>query len=81
MARVPFKIARSRRDEEVALGDDVALGINGDRQLRQRTRRWPEDHLSGVPEVEGGLVARAQQVVGLLLPEADRAADVGADLE
>src|SRR4249919_156295 len=80
MPRVTFKIARTRRDEEAALGDDVALGVNRDRQLRQRTIRWPEDHLSGVPEVEGGLVAGAQQVVGLLLPQADRAADVGADL-
>jgi hypothetical protein len=31
MARVSFKVARSGWDEEVALGDDVALGIKGDR--------------------------------------------------
>ena len=53
----------------------MAIGNCG----KGRARR-PEDHLSGVPEVEGGLVTRAQQVVGLLLPQADRAADVGADL-
>ncbi|MPM25154.1 hypothetical protein SDC9_71644 [bioreactor metagenome] len=36
--------------------------------------------MTGVAEVEGRLVARAQQVVRLLLPQGDRAADVGADL-
>ena len=40
----------------------------------------PEQHLAVVGEVERGLVTRAEQLVGLLLVQVDRAADVGADL-
>ena len=60
--------------------DHVALVVDHDRQLRQRARGRAEEHLAVVGQVEGRLVARAEQLVGLLLPEADRAADVGADL-
>ena len=50
------------------------------RQLGQGTGGGAEDHLAVVGQVERRLVARAEQVVGLLLPQGDRAADVGADL-
>ena len=80
IAGVPFKIARAGRDIETTLGDEVSLGVRRDRQLRQRTRGRAEDHQPRVTQVERRLVARAEQVVGLLLPQADRAADVGADL-
>src|ERR1700712_4235909 len=65
---------------EVAGGDQVALGVHGQGQLWEVSGRGTEDDLAVVGEVEGRLVARAQQVVGLLLPQRDRAADVGADL-
>ena len=49
-------------------------------QLRQRSVGRAEDHLAVVGHVERRLVAGAEQVVRLLLVQADRAADVGADL-
>ncbi len=49
-------------------------------QLRQRTGGRAEDDGCAVGHVELRLVARAQQVVGLLLVQGDGAADVRADL-
>src|SRR5690348_15967311 len=68
-----FPVARADRLMEIAGRNQVALFVDGERQLRQVPRSRSEDDLAGVGEVEGGLVARAQQVVRLLLPERDRA--------
>src|SRR3954453_12916718 len=75
-----FPVARADRLVEVMLGDEVALAVHHDRELRERTGRRSEYHLTVVRQVEGRLVTRAQQVVRLLLPQRDRAPDVGADL-
>ena len=48
--------------------------------MRQRAGGRPEHDDTGVAQVEGGLVTRAEQVVGLLLVQAHRTAHVGADL-
>src|SRR4051812_40179442 len=72
--------ARANRFMEIALGDQVALAVHGDRQLRQRSGCRAEDDLAFMRQVEGGLVAGAEQVVGLLLVQCHRAADVRADL-
>src|SRR6185437_16032124 len=72
--------ARAYRLGEVTACDEVTLGVDCDRQLGQRTLGRPEDHFGLVRDVELRLVARAQQVVGLLLVQCNRAADVGADL-
>ncbi len=57
-----------------------ALGVDGDRELRQGPGCRSEDHQTGVAQVEGRLMAGAEQVMGLLFPQADGTADVGADL-
>src|SRR6185312_11932385 len=75
-----FPVARADRLVEVVLGDEVALAVDHDRELRQRTSRRSEDHLTVVRQVEGRLMTGAEQVVGLLLPQRDRAPDVRADL-
>ena len=72
--------ARADRFLERSGRDEVALVVDGDLQLRQRALGRAEDHLGVLRHVEGRLVARAEQVVRLLLVQADRAADVGADL-
>src|SRR6266511_3127212 len=65
---------------EIALGYKVPFLVHVDVEQREGTRRGPEDRL-GVPRhVELRLVARAQDVVGLVLVQRDRAADVRADL-
>ena len=61
-------------------GDEVARVVDGDLELRQRPLGRAEDDGAVLGEVEGRLVARAEQVVRLLLVQADRAAHVGADL-
>src|SRR6266508_359867 len=75
-----FPEARPGRLREGALRHQVALGVDHDRQLRQRPCGRAEDHLGVVRQVEGRLVARAEHVVRLLLVQGDRAPDVGADL-
>ena len=65
---------------EVAGRRDEALGVQHQRQLRQRAGRRAEDDVRPVRRVEGRLVARAQDVVRGLLVQRDRAADVRADL-
>src|SRR3954452_8237183 len=75
-----FPVARAHRFGEALSGDQVALGVDHQRELWQRPGSRAEDHLAVVGEVEGRLVAGAQQVVRLLLPQGDRAPDVGADL-
>ena len=73
-------VARADGLVEVVLRDEVALVVDGDRQLGQRALRRAEDDLRTVGDVERRLVARAQEVVRLLLVERDGAADVRADL-
>src|SRR6478735_4600804 len=80
LMRITLPVTWSYGFMEVAGSDEVALVINCDGQLGERTAGGAEDHLALLGEVEGGLVARAQQVVRLLLVEGNRAADVGADL-
>src|ERR1700712_1041972 len=75
-----FPEARADWLGEVAGCDQVPLAVHGHRQLRDRARGRAEEDPAGVGQVEGGLVTRAQQVMGLLLPERDRAPDMGADL-
>src|SRR5690242_16475207 len=65
---------------EVAYCCQVSLVVNGDLELRQRPGGGPEEHAAAVRQVEGRLVARAEQVVGGALVQRDRAAHVGADL-
>src|SRR3954463_4440884 len=72
--------ARTYWFREVTRRDQVSLGVDRDGQLRERPRGGTEEHLAVVGQVERRLVARAQQVMGLLLPQGDGAADVGADL-
>ena len=72
--------ARADGFGEVALRDEVTLVIHLDGQLRQRAGRGAEDDLRAVRDVELRLVARAQQVVRLLLVEGHGAADVCAHL-
>src|SRR6478672_13244725 len=62
------------------LHDEVTLGVDIDLHLRQASCRRAEDDVGVVGHVERRLVAQAQQVVRLLLVEADRAARVRADL-
>src|SRR5512133_519945 len=52
-------VARSNGLMAVACSDEVALVINCDGQLGERTAGGAEDHLALLREVEGGLVARA----------------------
>src|SRR5690349_14516381 len=59
----PFPEARADGFLEVALRDQVAVLVDGDRQLRQRAGGRAEHDLAGVGEVERRLVARAEQVV------------------
>ena len=61
-------------------GDEVSRVVDGDLELRQGPLGRAEDDGAVLGEVEGRLVARAEQVVRLLLVQADRAAHVGADL-
>src|SRR3954465_14913566 len=75
-----FPVAGADRLGEVALGHEVALAVHHDGQLGERTSRRSEDNLAVVRQVEGRLVAGAEQMVRLLLPQRDRAPDMGADL-
>src|SRR4051812_39302257 len=56
----------------VVAGHEIPLTVHGERELGQRPRRRAEDHRTVLRHVERGLVARAEQVVGLLLVQADR---------
>ena len=72
--------ARSHGFGEVALSHKIPLGVHLDRQLGEGPGGRAEDHPAGVGQVEGRLVAGAEQVVGGALVQRDRAAHVGADL-
>ena len=61
-------------------GDEVALVVDGDGQLGQRALGRSEDDRRLLGDVELRLVARAEQVVRLLLVQGHRASDVRADL-
>ena len=78
MGHVPER--RPHRLVEVVAGDQVAVRVHLQRQLRQRARRRSEDRDRAARHVEGRLVARAEQLVGLRPVEAHRAAGMGADL-
>src|SRR3954447_21723451 len=62
------------------LRDEVTVGVDIELHLRQAARGRAEDDVRVVGHVERRLVARAQQVMRLLLVQADRAAGVRADL-
>src|SRR3546814_19661649 len=66
--------------DEVAVRDQIAVLVDGNRQLRQRTCGRTEDRPGEVQRIELRLVERAQNAVGLLLVERGRAAQVRADL-
>src|SRR5215469_3657078 len=72
--------AGADRNAVVAGGDQKALRIGAYRQLGQRPRRGPKGHLSALGRVKGGLVTRAENVVGRLLIQRRRAPHVSADL-
>src|SRR5947209_2771140 len=72
--------ARAHRRCVGLLHHEVSLRVNVELHLRQPARGGTEDDVGVIRHVEGRLVARAEQVVGLLLVKADRAAGVGADL-
>src|SRR3984885_9225342 len=76
----PLEETRANRLGEVAHRDQVAIGVRGHRQLRQRPRRRAEQHRGAARRVEGRLVARAEDVMRGLLVQRRRAADVRADL-
>src|SRR4029453_696295 len=77
---VTLPVTRSYRFFEVAGCDEVALCVNCDGQLGERTAGRSKDDLAFLREVERGLVARAQKVVCLLLVKSNRATNMGADL-
>ena len=56
------------------------MGVDLERELRERSCRRPEDGLGAVEHVERRLVARAQQLMRARLVQPDRAAGVRADL-
>lgn len=60
-----FPEAGSHWFGEVTARHEVAPAVDAVRWLGHRPARRPEDHLTVVGEVERGLVAGAQQVVGL----------------
>src|SRR5690349_11468938 len=72
--------ARAHRFGEALGGHEIPGGVDGDLQLRQRALGRAEDDVHVPRGIEGRLVAGAEQVMGLLLVEAHRTADVGADL-
>src|SRR5579875_2741691 len=76
----PRPVAGPDRLLVVALGDDVAVAVDRYGKLWQRPRRRAEHRLGVEKYVEGGLVAGAHQLEGLLVVEAGRAPCVGADL-
>src|SRR3954449_1594191 len=73
-------VARAHRHVVGLLHDEVALGVDINLHLRQPARSRSKDDVGVVGHVERRLVARAQQVVRLLLVKADRATRVRADL-
>src|SRR3954451_5591995 len=72
--------ARAHRHVVRHLRDEVAVGVDVELHLRQPAGGRTEDDVRVVGHVERRLVAGTQQVVRLLLVEADRAARVRADL-
>ena len=64
----------------VALGAQVAVGVDHQRQLGERTGRGAEHRPRPVEDLEGRLVTRTEQALNLVLVQADRAPGVRADL-
>src|SRR5699024_9343387 len=71
---------RSDGLDEVTVGDEIALAVHRDGQLRQCASCGAEDRLAVLECIELRLVARAEETVSLLLVQRGRAADVGTDL-
>src|SRR5437870_1867499 len=63
---------------EVAGGDDDAVAVDLYRQLRQGDGGRTEDRLGAIENVEGGLVARSDQLVAVRLVQAHGAPGVRA---
>src|SRR3712207_2710557 len=76
----PAPVARADRFLVIALGDHEPFPVDTDRQLREGAGGGPERRLGALPHGERRLVTGAEQLLGLRLVEADRAAGVGADL-
>src|SRR3954469_15208091 len=72
--------ARAHRHVVRLLRDEVAVGVDVELHLRQPAGGRTEDDIRVVGHVERRLVAWTQQVMCLLLVQADRAAGVRADL-
>src|SRR4051812_11868323 len=78
---------RAGRRAEVPGGAEVAVRVDGEWQLRERAARGPEDDRAAAGDVEGRVVARADERrpwldrgEGRHAVEGDRAAGVRADL-
>src|SRR5699024_12732528 len=65
---------------EVNLCNQVTFVIDSNWQLWQSVRSRPKDDIAFLGQVEGGLVARAQQVVGVLFVKRNWATNVSANL-
>src|SRR3954469_24277107 len=77
---IALPVARPHGLGEPLGRDEITRGVDGDLQLRQRALGRAEDDVHVPGGVEGRLVARAEQVVGLLLVQPHGASDVGTDL-
>src|SRR5690625_3641251 len=73
---ITLPVTRAHRLGEVARCDQIPLGVDHQRQLWKVPCRRAEDEPAVVGQVEGGVVARAQEVVGVLFVQADRASHV-----
>src|SRR5579871_1055283 len=71
---------RSDWSREVAPRPEEPLLIDLEGKLRERSASRPEDDLCAIEHIEARLMARAQQLVGSGLVEANWAARVGAHL-
>src|SRR5687767_11683734 len=58
---VAVPVARSDRPGEVVGGDQVALVVSGERELRERSGSRSEDRAGAVVDVEGRLVAGTEE--------------------
>src|SRR5699024_7599906 len=65
---------------EVTLCNQVTFVIDSNWQLWQRVRSRPKDDFAFLGQVEGGLVAKAQQVVGVLFVKRNWGINFNANL-
>src|SRR5713101_279267 len=73
-------VAGADRFGVVVLGDEITLGVCGERQRREGACSGAEDGPASVEDVKCRLVARAQQLVTGRAVEPDRATGVRTDL-